>query len=95
VSKHSQKPFVGVDRGSHDLLRESVAESDLKFWTGQRPISPIQWIGLILMMVAVAVALKGWIGNEYGIFLFVMACLVLIVVVGNYRNRRKGRHLPR
>jgi uncharacterized BrkB/YihY/UPF0761 family membrane protein len=36
-----------------DILRRSAVESDRKFWSGERPISLVQGIGLLLMFLSV------------------------------------------
>ena len=73
----------------HDLLRDSAKESDRKFWLGERPLSIVQWIGVILMFITVGILLV--MSRNYLATLVVLGGLALFVVLGNLR----ARHSPR
>jgi hypothetical protein len=75
----------------HELLRQSAVESDHRFWSGEGPVSKLQWVGLMLMLIAIAPILAAWIRNRYLIALVVVGGLALFVISGNRRARRKGR----
>jgi hypothetical protein len=102
VKRHKQKPFSYIGETHEDLLRRSTLESDRKFWSGERPISVVQGIGLALMFFALIAVLgvgnwpKGeapwWekIVSGYGAFIAVFGCLVLFLVLGNRRVRPKA-----
>lgn len=78
-----------VEEREKSLLHQSAIESDRKFWAGERPISIVQWIGLLLMFVGVSVSVAGWVRDKYGTFIAVLGALVLFVVLGNRRARRR------
>jgi len=69
-------------------MRRSVADSDRKFWTGQRPLSAIQWVGVILMLVGSIV-----VATSLGLRVFteVMGALVALVVLGYFVAHHKNR----
>jgi hypothetical protein len=69
-----------------DLVRESVAESDRKFWAGQRRLSSAQWMGVALMFV---VAFVVAISSGFRGFAIVFGCLILFVLLGHVRARGK------
>ena len=71
-----------------DLIRESEADSDRNFWTGQRRLSLMQWVGVILMFVAAAV-----IATSLGlrVFALVLGALIAFVVLGHFLAHRKRR----
>jgi hypothetical protein len=56
MDDHSKNLLVEPDKRIRNLLSQSSIESDRKFWFGERPISALQWIGLLLMFLAMA----GW-----------------------------------
>ena len=78
-----------------------MLESDRKFWSGERPISVVQGLGLAIMFFSL-IALLGsnWPKGEapwwekivgaYGAFMAVFGCVVLLLVLGNRRFRRKA-----
>jgi len=53
--------------------------------------SVVQWIGLLLMLIGVPVAVAGRTPGEYAIFISLLGGLILFVVLGNRRARRKTR----
>jgi hypothetical protein len=85
-----------------NILRESTVESDRKFWSGERPISSMQWIGLALMLATLigVPVLAFWPNGQapwlaklvevYGIFFVMLVCFSLFLLIGNRRFRRKG-----
>ncbi len=91
--KHpTQQPSGDLPDG-RELLRHSGAESDRKFWSGQRPLSMVQWIGVMLMLMAVGVviAMAVWFEGSYGTVIVVLSGLALFVVLGNIRARRSPK----
>lgn len=74
----------------HELLRHRGVESDRKFWSGERPLSIVQWIGIILMLMAagVVVAMSAWFEGKYVAVIVILGALALFVVLGNLRARR-------
>ena len=77
----------GLEDGSN-LMRQSVADSDRKFWTGQKPLSLIQWVGVILLLVCSTVVTAS-LGLR--IFAVVMGALVAFVLLGHFLVHRKSR----
>lgn len=77
----------------HELLRHSGVESDRKFWSGERPLSIVQWIGIILMLitVGVVVAMSAWFEGNYLAVIVILGGLALFVVLGNLRARRSPK----
>jgi hypothetical protein len=69
------------------MLRRSSAESDRKFWSGERPIRPFQWVGILIMFSAVGVL----VSFNYRAHALVFGAFVLFVVLGNLWARRKTR----
>jgi 4-hydroxybenzoate polyprenyltransferase len=67
------------------LLQRSSFESDRKFWSGERPVSVVQWVGLLLIFLGVAVVAS----FNYRAFGVVFAVLVLSIVLGNLWAHRK------
>jgi hypothetical protein len=100
MENHRQEPSSRLDGGDHEelLLRSSI-ESDRKFWSGERPITVVQGIGLLLMFLALVGAIWNWPKGEAswweklvsgnGAFVAVFGCLVLFVLLGNRWSRRK------
>ena len=75
-----------------DVLRESAVEGDRKFWSGERSMSVVQWLGVLLMFVCVTVPVAVWVRGQYGIFVALLGGgLVFFVVLGNRRARHKAR----
>jgi hypothetical protein len=72
-----------------ELLRHSGVESDRKFWSGERPLSIVQWVGVLLMLMTIVVGIAVW-GN-YVASIVVLGGLALFVVLGNLRGRRSPR----
>ena len=103
MKRSNEEPLRRSDKEQVDILRRSTSESDRKFWSGERQISLVQGIGLLLMFLALigAISLVNWpsgeapwwekIVNAYGVIAVVFGCVVLFVVLGNRRVRRKGR----
>lgn len=92
MGEHSKNALTDVETRNGNVLRQSVVESDRKFWSGQRPISVMQWVGLLVMLLAagvVAVLGAAATGFGYRAFIVVFAGLVLFVVLGNLWIRRK------
>jgi hypothetical protein len=90
--KHpTQQPLSHVPDG-RELLHHSGVESDRKFWSGERPLSITQWIGVVLMLIAVGVgiAMAVWFGN-YVTVIGVLGGLALFVVLGNLHARRSPK----
>ena len=77
----------------HELLRHSGVESDRKFWLGERPLSIVQWIGVILMLMAagVVIAMSAWFEGKYVAVIVILGGLALFVVLGNLRTRRSPK----
>lgn len=73
----------------HELLRHSGVESDRKFWSGERPLSVVQWLGVILVLMTLIVGIAVW-GN-YVVSAVILGGLALFVVLGNLRARRSPR----
>lgn len=73
----------------HELLRHSGVESDRKFWSGERPLSIVQWIGVMLMLITLGVGIAMW--GDYLAVIVVLDGLALFVVLGNLRARRSPR----
>ena len=71
----------------HELLRHSAKESDRKFRLGERPLSIVQWIGVILMFITVGILLV--MSRNYLATIVLLAGLALFVVLGNLRARPK------
>jgi hypothetical protein len=102
VKRHRQEASH-VEEGHENVLLRSAVESDRKFWSGERPISVVQGIGLLLMFLVLigAMGLVNWpkseapwwekIVNGYGVIVAVFGCVVLFIVLGNRRVRRKIR----
>ena len=72
------------------LMRQSAADSDRKFWAGQRPLSVIQWIGVIVLLVGSTVVATSL---GFRAFAAVMGGLVAFVLLGRFLAHR--RNLPR
>jgi hypothetical protein len=77
----------------HELLRHSGVESDRKFWSGERPLSIVQWIGVMLMLLAVGavILMSVWFEGNYVTVIVVLGGLALFVVLGNLRVRRSPK----
>jgi hypothetical protein len=77
----------------HELLHHSGVESDRKFWSGERPLSIVQWIGITLMLIGVGVviAMSAWFERNFLVVFVVIGCLALFVVLGNLRSRRSAK----
>jgi Flp pilus assembly protein TadB len=76
-----------------ELLRHSGVESDRKFWLGERPLSIAQWMGVMLMLLAVGIviAMSVWFEHNYLAVIVVLGSLALFVVTGNLRSRRSTK----
>ena len=90
--KHPPQPPLSHVPDGRELLHRSGVESDRKFWSGERPLSTAQWIGVVLMLMAVGVviAMAVWFGN-YVTVIGVLGGLALFVVLGNLRSRRSSK----
>jgi hypothetical protein len=73
----------------HELLRHSGVQSDRKFWSGERPLSIVQWIGVMLMFITLGVGIAMW--SNYVAAIVILGGLALFVVLGNLRARRSPR----
>ena len=90
MKNHQQERLSSIpDR--REILRKSAVDSDSKFWRGERPISVVQWIGLILCAIAVVAALLSWVRGDYVKVLLVFGGAALLLVVANLAARRKTR----
>jgi uncharacterized membrane protein len=80
----------------HELLHHSGVESDRKFWKGERPLSIVQWIGVVLMLVAagVVIVMSAWFEGKYLALIVILGGLALFVVMGNLRARRSSKREP-
>lgn|SRR5579871_3180984 len=83
VNQHTHEPT-----DVPDLITKSVADSDRKFWTGQRRLSFAQWIGVALMF---AVALVVGTSSGFRVFAGVFGALLLFVLLGHLLVQRKTR----
>ena len=102
MKRFNGEPLGHNDERQADILRRSTLESDRKFWSGERPISLLQGIGLLLMFLAVigAVLLGNWpsgeaplwekIVNGYGASIAIFIFFALFLLIGNRRFRRKS-----
>ncbi len=71
-----------------DLLRQSASEGDRKFWSGQRPLSVVQWIGVVLLYLGAGVVVA-----QFGHPAYILASLAVVsalIAIGNRRARRKS-----
>ena len=89
--KHPQQHRLN---DGHELLRHSGIESDRKFWAGERPLSIVQWTGIMLMLITlgVVIAMEVWFEGNYLAVILVLGGLALFVVLGNLsagRSRKK------
>lgn len=71
------------------LLHQARVEGDRKFWSGERSLTLVQVIGLLLIFIAEAVLLGT---SNYRIFAWVMGGLVAFVFLGNRWARRRNKH---
>jgi uncharacterized BrkB/YihY/UPF0761 family membrane protein len=53
MKRFDEEPLGHNDERQADILRRSTLESDRKFWSGERPISLLQGIGLAVMFLSV------------------------------------------
>jgi hypothetical protein len=87
MDEHPNHILRETEARNQAMLRRSSAESDRKFWTGERPISLLQWVGILLMFLTVGVL----VSFNYRAHALVFGALVLFVVLGN-RWARRGTH---
>jgi len=78
-----------VESTHQEMLFRSAVESDRKFWSGERPISAVQWVGLLLMFVAIIGVVAS---SNYRAIIALFGAIALAVVLGNRRARRKAHH---
>ena len=71
-----------------DLLSKSVADSDQKFWAGQRRLSFAQWAGVALMFVVGFVVATS---SGYRAFAVIFGALLLFVLLGHLLAQKKTR----
>ena len=102
VKRPSHKPLSHFGEPHENLLRRSTVESDRKFWSGERPISVVQGLGLAVIFFGLIalIGVKDWPKGEaplwekmvdaYGAFIAVFGCAVLFLVLANRRFRRKA-----
>ena len=69
------------------LLDQSSAASDRKFWSGERPLSIVQVLGLLLISVALVAVVV--FSSDYRSFAWIMGSLIAFVVLGNRWARRR------
>jgi hypothetical protein len=82
-----------------------MLESDRKFWSGERPISVVQGLGLVIIFFGLIalIGVSNWPKGEapwwekivgaYGAFMAAFGCVVHLLVLGNRRFRHKA-HPP-
>ena len=77
----------------HELLEHSGVESDRKFWSGERSLSTVQWIGITLMLVGVVavIAMSVWFERNFLVVFVVIGGLALFVLLGNLHSRRSAK----
>jgi len=78
-----------VESTHQEMLFRSAVESDRKFWSGERPISAVQWVGLLLMFVAIIGVVAS---SNYRAIIALFGAIALAVVLGNSRARREAHH---
>ena len=78
----------GQPDGQQILLKSRI-DSDRKFWSGERSVTVVQWLGVLLLYFAMAVVA---ITSNYRVSALVLGGLILLVLLGNLRARRRGRH---
>jgi hypothetical protein len=103
VENHRQPSSGRLDIDQGNILLRSTIDSDRKFWSGERRISAVQAIGLLLMFFGLITAMWHWPKGEApwweklvsgnGAFLIVFGGLVFFVLLGNRWARRKS-HTP-
>jgi|HubBroStandDraft_6_1064221.scaffolds.fasta_scaffold1503585_1 hypothetical protein len=71
------------------ILLKSRTDSDRKFWSGERPVSVVQWLGVLLLYFAMALLA---LTSNHRVSALVLGGLVLFVLLGNRWARRRGRH---
>jgi hypothetical protein len=103
MKRFDDEPMSRSDERHWIMLRRSAVESDRKFWSGERPISLLQGIGLLVMFLSVigAVLLGNWpkgeapwwekIVNGYGAPIAIFLCFALFLALGNLRFHHKSR----
>jgi drug/metabolite transporter (DMT)-like permease len=101
VENHRQQSSNRLDEDRRNILRRSTIDSDRNFWTGERPVTVVQAIGLLLILFGLVVVMGHWPKGEApwweklisgnAAFLMVFGCLVLFVLLGNRWARRKTR----
>jgi hypothetical protein len=103
VENHLQQSSSRLDADRANVLRRSAIDSDRKFWSGERPITAVQSIGLLLMFFGLVTAMWNWPKGEApsweklvrgnSAFLMVFGCFVFFVLLGNRWARLKA-HRP-
>jgi 4-hydroxybenzoate polyprenyltransferase len=86
MDEHPDQIWRETEAKHQDMLRRSGAESDRKFWSGERPVSLVQWIGVLLMFLSLGVL----VSFNYRAFATVFGALVVFVVLGNRWARRRA-----
>jgi hypothetical protein len=71
------------------ILIKSGTDSDRKFWSGERSVSVVQWLGVLLLYFAMAVLA---IASNYRVSILVLGGFILFVLLGNRLARRRSRH---
>src|SRR5436190_24391080 len=79
-----------VESTHQEMLFRSAVESDRKFWSGERPISAVQWVGLLLKCVAIIGVVASCI---YRAISALFGAIARAGVRGTRRARRKA-HRP-
>jgi hypothetical protein len=101
--ENQQQSSSRLDERQRNLLLRSSIDGERKFWSGERRISAVQAIGLMLMLFGVITVTWHWPKGEApwweklvrgnGAFLIVFGGLVFFVLLGNRWARRKT-HRP-
>jgi hypothetical protein len=78
----------GQPYGQQILLKSRI-DRDRQFWSEERSVSVVQWRGVLLLYFAMAVVA---ITSNYRVSALVLGGLILLVLLGNLRARRPGRH---
>lgn len=93
MTKHHKPDFNHESQPTGDrLLDQSRVESDRKFWSGERPLSIVQVLGLLLIFVALIAVVV--FSSDYRSFAWVMGGLIVFVVLGNRWARHRYKRNP-
>jgi hypothetical protein len=87
MEEHPKDNSIG-DRQPDDqqiLIKSGID----KFWSGERSVSVVQWLGVLLLYFTMAVLA---IASNYRVSILVLGGLILFVLLGNRLARRRSRH---